>query len=1325
MLPLVVENCEDSRLKNSTIQNETDSLDEKTESLKTAPSILGDVERTKSFPESNFSARPKLDYSLFSHEDLSIEKISPEKFLGRQASFGPCLDGTESKVSIVEYKNPGIQFENLETSNNMANNEAVGFIASRFQHVITEEGHAVITRGKLLLCEDEPFGLLIALKETPIGKFEIRIASENSAKIIGYTPQELFLLDCFTDILTQEFGDIFIDRIKFTRNVDTSDYGPEVFTLSIKQPSSKKDDNQILWCAMHIHPSQSELIICEFELDNDSLHPLFPEDNVPSELPEDTLNSCPNENDYAESTIHINKPLRINNISQKREGGASAIDMFSTISQVLEQLSAAPDSNSFCKILAGIVKELTGFHRVMIYQFDASYNGRVVSEIVDPLVTHDCNEYSPPITQLQTKNYLVYRGLNFPASDIPPQARQLYQANKVVVLYDRESITARLIYRSIVDLKNPLDLSYSFLRAISPIHIKYLNNMAVRSSMSMSINSLNRLWGIIACHAYGTKGRRVSFPMRQMFRIVGNAASRNVERLFCVSRLHTRKLFSTSPSKKNSSELLITSPHDLLQIFNADFGLLSIQGVNKIMGSSKKPQEAFDVQKYFETRKVTSILSSQDIKSDFPDLKSSTGFDFITGLLVVPLSASGNDFILLFRKEQIHEVKWAGNPHDKLIQDVKDGYLAPRKSFKVWTEKVAGKSREWTDEQIEAAVTLCSMYGKFIEVWRQNEEILPKDQLTKLLIANTAHELRTPLNAIINYLEIAMEAPLDQETRNNLGQSCYASKSLIYVINDLLDLTKTEHGHELVRDDIFDLYLTVEEAMASFGGDAKRKSLNYQAKLNTNVPQFVLGDRRRLSQVFKNLIANAIQFTAQGFVRIQVLLQSKMINEARIEIKIEDSGCGMSNQEIEEMFRDFEDVTIDSNLADENREFFGNFHPSSRSENQKLGLGLATVLRIVRIMDGKLRIKSEKGKGARFIVELNFNLPDLDNNQKLDKEERSDSHNISISKSSEMEKIIPYEYLYFQIAENSISNSNTENTERNQHGSCQARDHCNSERKIEVKPLSKNYIVSGKSGQESVKPKSNQKIKRGSDEHDYDVLNDKNSWPLNLTMIQNPDINKTTHGSISCLTDNHPNNASNISLKKVGATVPKEVTRIKGVGNLQVLLAEDDFVNCKIIHKRLGKSGHKVYQTVNGGECADIYAEKSAFFDVILMDIQMPIVDGMKATKMIRSLEKTHAKNALSEHATSNGRVPIFAVSASLSEAKRQTYIDTGFDGIRAYVSPKIYVANFVGWIMKPIDFNRLNTLLRGIVETSARDSCLYSPGKWEKGGWFSSRQSN
>lgn len=103
----------------------------------------------------------------------------------------------------------------------------------------------------------------------------------------------------------------------------------------------------------------------------------------------------------------------------------------------------------------------------------------------------------------------------------------------------------------------------------------------------------------------------------------------------------------------------------------------------------------------------------------------------------------------------------------------------------------------------------------------------------------------------------------------------------------------------------------------------------------------------------------------------------------------------------------------------------------------------------------------------------------------------------------------------------------------------------------------------------------------------------------------------------------------------------------------------------------------------------------------------MPIVDGLTSTKMIRSFEKSFPDEFLSNRAALNGRVPIFAVSASLIEKDRQVYIDAGFDG----------------WILKPIDFKRLTVILSGIVEDETRESCLYEPGEWERGGWFAKRQ--
>lgn len=409
------------------------------------------------------------------------------------------------------------------------------------------------------------------------------------------------------------------------------------------------------------------------------------------------------------------------------------------MSQIQEQLAAAPTLEMFLKVLVGVVKELSGFHRVMIYQFDKTFNGRVVTELVDPRATKD-----------------LYKGLHFPASDIPKQARDLYKINRVRLLYDRSQETSRFVCRTSQDLETPLDLTHSYLRAMSPIHIKYLANMAVRASMSISINAFNELWGLISCHSYGQKGMRVSFPIRKMCRLVGDTASRNIERLSYASRLQARKLINTVPSQHNPSGYIIASSEDLLKLFNADYGLISIQDETKVLGNLDQMHEALAMLEYLKVRKMMSVVTSQNIREDFPDLLYRPGFQVLAGMLVVPLSASGADFIVFFRKGVSREVRWAGNPYEKTIRDGTQSFLEPRKSFKTWSETVIGKCREWTEEEIETAAVLCLVYGKFIEVWRLKEAALQNSQLTKLLLANSAHEVRTPLNAIINYLEIAM-----------------------------------------------------------------------------------------------------------------------------------------------------------------------------------------------------------------------------------------------------------------------------------------------------------------------------------------------------------------------------------------------------------------------------------------------------------------------------------------------------------------------------------------------------------------------------------------
>lgn len=318
----------------------------------------------------------------------------------------------------------------------------------------------------------------------------------------------------------------------------------------------------------------------------------------------------------------------------------------------------------------------------MIYQFDDAWNGQVVTELVDYRATKD-----------------LYKGLHFPASDIPVQARELYRINKVRLLYDRDLQTARLVCKTQEDLQVPLDLTHSYLRAMSPVHIKYLSNMQVRASMSISITAFDQLWGLISCHSYGSRGMRVSFPIRKMCRLIGETTSRNIERLSYAKRLHARKLINTVPTEQNPGGYIVASSDDLLRLFDADFGLLSIRDETKVLGKLENSQEALAMLEYLRIRNFTTVVTSQDLRKDFPDLKYAPGFSVVAGLLLVPLSLKGTDFIVFFRKGQLKHVHWAGNPYEKNMRRGTANFLEPRTSFKIWSETVVGKSREWTEEQ--------------------------------------------------------------------------------------------------------------------------------------------------------------------------------------------------------------------------------------------------------------------------------------------------------------------------------------------------------------------------------------------------------------------------------------------------------------------------------------------------------------------------------------------------------------------------------------------------------------------------------------------------
>ncbi|XRM45664.1 hypothetical protein ABZX51_008742 [Aspergillus tubingensis] len=1143
-------------------------------------------------------------------------------------------------------------------------------VTSRFQHVVTAAGHAVITGNtpdSFRACEDEPihipgavqtFGVMLVLRETPEGSLAVHVASENSEAILGHSPSNLFALESFSDLLQDDQTDILLDHIDFIRDdgYDPVSDGPEVFILAVKDRLSRP---RRFWCAIHVNPAHRDVLICEFELEDDRINPLNVAGRTTPTSPTDTLGFEPTPDQLASSTVNISQPLRVLRNARRRRGEAAAMEVFSIVSQIQDQLGDAQNMDALLNITIGIVKELTGFHRVMIYQFDSEANGDVVAELVDTRMTKD-----------------LYKGLHFPSSDIPKQARDLYRLNKVRILYDREQMSSRLVCRGIEDLKTPLDMTHAYLRAMSPIHIKYLANMGVRASMSISINNTHDLWGLISCHSYGDAGMRVPFPIRKMCRLIGDTLSRNIERLSYASRLQARKLLNTIPTDANPSGYIIASSDDLLKLFDADYGALSIRGETKILGKSTESQEMLALLEFLKIRQLNSVVASHHVKKDFPDLRYPPGFKEISGMLYVPLSADGKDFIVFFRKGELTQIKWGGNPYTKLLQN---GHLEPRASFQVWTETVMDRAREWSESEVETAAVLCLVYGKFIKVWRQQEAALEGSQLTKLLLANSAHEVRTPLNAIVNYLEIALEGALDTETRDNLTKSYSASKSLIYVINDLLDLTNTEKGHNLIKDEPFDLPLCFKEATGMFSSEAHRKGIKYTVHAHPGLPKTVMGDERRVRQAISNLISNAIQHTSTGGVTVEMWRApgNPEPGFATIHMTVLDTGTGMSSAILETMFQELEQVSSEDDSYFFDRDPNNNSqHTESERQKGVLGLGLALVSRIVRNTHGQLTVRSEEGKGSRFQISLQFATPeDTDSDQPE-----------TPQTSTQDDGAIPFEAKEEFILVDSSSSAPSDGWRRS--GSYRGANSPSAD-ELDAKLVVEESIDRTKDEAAGLLPSSDRRklvTLPSTPERLDDVTRALQQNVQNLSISDKP------ASTIAGPAGPAPTSAPAGSDTKAPS------------GKYRVLVAEDDPINGKIVQKRLGKLGHTVQLTVNGEECAAAYRADSAQYDVVLMDIQMPIVDGIKSTEMIREFETSSDSIELSSVAKLNNRIPIFAVSASLLEKDMSLYVDAGFDG----------------WVMKPINFNRLNVLFEGLQTGDTRNAATYHPGcDWEQGGWF------
>ena len=245
------------------------------------------------------------------------------------------------------------------------------------------------------------------------------------------------------------------------------------------------------------------------------------------------------------------------------------------------------------------------------------------------------------------------------------------------------------------------------------------------------------------------------------------------------------------------------------------------------------------------------------------------------------------------------------------------------------------------------------------ELERQKEAAEAANAAKGQFLAHMSHEIRTPMNAILGMADLLLDGQMADDARRQLEILQGSAQGLLRLIDDILDFSKIDAGKMVLDDDPFDLPETVRNALDPLRGKAHSKNLDLQLDVSPEYPTRLLGDPNRLRQILINLVANAIKFTETGGVRVDVVQESFDENGAHLRFEISDSGIGISEEDLDMLFRPF--TQVDSSAS---RRYGGS------------GLGLAICRRLTELMGGRIEVDSRLGEGSTFRVFLSFQPAD-------------------------------------------------------------------------------------------------------------------------------------------------------------------------------------------------------------------------------------------------------------------------------------------------------------------------------------------------------------
>lgn len=364
---------------------------------------------------------------------------------------------------------------------------------------------------------------------------------------------------------------------------------------------------------------------------------------------------------------------------------------YQAVRRSVEDLNQAATLTELYDATARAVRDLTGFDRVMVYRYDEDYNGEVVAEAKND----DLNSFL---------------GLHYPSTDIPAQARALYEKNWIRLISDVDYTPAPLVPAVDPASGTPLDLTYATLRSVSPIHVEYLQNMGVHAAMSISLLRRGKLWGLIACHHYagphlppfGTRAAAEFLGSTLSLRLVDRSEEDQLHKRLAAQAVLAKLTAATLGDGESLPAALLGAP-DLLDLVPADGVVVDIQGDHRVSGSVPAPEVVSAVAAWARGA-GEEIASTECLSRELPGLDLDP--QLAAGALA--LNLPDRQYAVWFRREVLRSVDWGGDPHNKAIA-VSEGNeirLSPRKSFERWREVVHQRSGPWSLSETESAEAL-------------------------------------------------------------------------------------------------------------------------------------------------------------------------------------------------------------------------------------------------------------------------------------------------------------------------------------------------------------------------------------------------------------------------------------------------------------------------------------------------------------------------------------------------------------------------------------------------------------------------------------------